>query len=68
MHSTNPSDHESQVHRLKKEIDSLTKKQSEAIQSATYLGMTADEAKEYDSRRDRILKLVEQVRQLEKAA
>jgi len=68
MHSTNPSDHESQVHHLKKEIDSLTKKQSEAIQSATYLGMTADEAKEYDSRRDQILKLVEQVRQLEKAA
>ena len=68
MHSTNPSDHESQVHRLKKEIDSLTKKQSEAIQSATYLGMTADEAKEYDSRRDQILKLVEQMRQLEKAA
>jgi hypothetical protein len=67
MHSTDPSDHESAVHHLKEEIDSLTKKQSEAIQSATYLGMSRDEAKEYDSRRDTILKLVEQMRELKKA-
>jgi Asp-tRNA(Asn)/Glu-tRNA(Gln) amidotransferase C subunit len=67
MHFTEPPEHESAVHRLKEEIDWLTKEQSEALLTATYLGMTPDEAKEYDSRRDKILKLVEQLRQLEKA-
>jgi hypothetical protein len=67
MHSAEPSEHESVIHRLKEEIHSLTKRQSEALLTATYVGMTPDEAKEYDSRRDEILKLVEQPRQLEKA-
>jgi hypothetical protein len=67
MHSTEPSDHEKTVHRLKEEIGRLTKQQAEALQSATYLGMSPDEAKQYDARRAQILKLVEQLRQLEEA-
>jgi Asp-tRNA(Asn)/Glu-tRNA(Gln) amidotransferase C subunit len=67
MHSTEPSDHEKTVHRLKEEIGRLTKQQAEALQSATYLGMSPDEAKQYDARRAQILKLVEQLSQLEEA-
>ena len=66
MHFTEPPEQEGAVHGLKEEIDRLTKQQSEALLTATYLRMTRDEAKEYDSRRDKILKLVEQLRQLEK--
>jgi hypothetical protein len=63
----NPSDHHTAIHRLKEEIDRLTKEQTEAVRRACYLGMTPDEAKEYDSRREKILKLVEHLRQLESA-
>ncbi len=67
MHPTEPSDHERAIHRLKEEIERLTKQQAQALESATYLGMSPDEAKQYDARRAQILKLVEQLRQLEKA-
>ena len=67
MHSTEPSDHEKAIHHLKEEIVHLTKQQTEALQSATYLGMSPDEAKQYDARRGQILKRVEQLRELEKA-
>ena len=67
MYSTGPSDREKTVHRLKEEIGRLTKQQTEALQSATYLGMSPEEAKQYDARRARILKLVEQLHQLEEA-
>ncbi len=66
MHSIEPSDHEDAIHRLKQEIDRLTKQQAEALQSATYLGMSPDDAKQYDARRAQILTLVEQLRQLKK--
>lgn len=55
------------VHRIKEEIDKLTEQQSEAIKTATYVGMTTDEAKEYDERRDRILKLVRDLATLEES-
>jgi Ribonuclease G/E len=38
------------IHRLKEEIDKLTNQQTEALKTATYLGMTTDEAKEYEQR------------------
>jgi Asp-tRNA(Asn)/Glu-tRNA(Gln) amidotransferase C subunit len=66
MHPTEPSDHERAIHRLKEEIERLTKQQAQALESATYLVMSPDEAKQYDARRAQILKLVEQLRQLEK--
>jgi hypothetical protein len=41
---------EETVHRLKEEIDTLNQQQSEAPKTATYLGMTPDEAQDYDQR------------------
>ena len=38
MHFTEPPEQESAVHGLKEEIDRLTKQQSEALLTATYLG------------------------------
>jgi len=52
---------------LKQEIDLLTEEQAEALKSATYLGMTAEEAQEYDERRKNITRLVQQLALLEKA-
>ena len=49
---------EETVHRLKEEIDRLNQQQSGALKTATYLGMTPDEAQEYDQRRSRITELV----------
>jgi hypothetical protein len=57
----NPS---TSVRRLKQEIDELTLQQSNALKSAIYVGMTPDEAKDYDARRSRIMQLAEQLRHI----
>jgi hypothetical protein len=57
----NPS---TSVRRLKQEIDELTLQQSDALKSAIYVGMTPDEAKDYDARRSRIMQLAEQLRHI----
>jgi hypothetical protein len=47
--------------RVAAEINRLTEQQTEAMQKATVIGMTGDEAKEYNERRSRIAELVEQL-------
>ena len=56
------------VERLKQKIDTLAEKQAEALRAATYIGMTSDDAKEYDDRRNHILTLIKELERLEKAA
>jgi hypothetical protein len=55
------------IHRVKQEIDRLGEQQSEALKNATYVGMTAEEARQYDARRQQITKLVEELRLLKNA-
>jgi hypothetical protein len=55
------------VQKLKREIDRLTVIQAKALKTATFGGMTPEEAKEYDNRREEILKLVERLAMLEKS-
>lgn len=55
------------IHRLKEEIDKLTEQQAEALRTATYLGMTTDEAKEYEQRREKILDYVKDLKMLEES-
>jgi len=55
------------IHRLKEEIDKLTRQQSEALQLATRVGMTPDEAEEYDQRRKKILEYVQDLKILEES-
>jgi hypothetical protein len=57
----------SEVQRLKHEIDRLTRLQADALQHAIYLGMTPNEAKEYDERRSMLTRLVEQLGALTQA-
>lgn len=52
------------IHGIKSEIDRLSQCQAEALKTATYLGMTPDEATEYDERRERIAELVHQLQLL----
>jgi hypothetical protein len=47
--------------RVAAEINRLTERQTEAMQKATVVGMTGDEAKEYNERRSRIADLLEQL-------
>jgi hypothetical protein len=56
------------VKRLKVEIDVLADEQAEALRSATYIGTTPQQDKEYDDRRTRILSLMKEVERLEKVA
>jgi hypothetical protein len=51
------SDTKATVRRIKQEIDRLTGEQSQALKLAVYVGMTPDEAKQYDERLRRIEKL-----------
>jgi hypothetical protein len=55
------------IHRLKEEIDKLTNQQTEALKTATYLGMTTDEVKEYEQRREKILEYVNDLKILEES-
>ena len=55
------------VHHIKQQIDALTEQQAEALKQATYIGMTPDEAEEYDGRRKKITALVEELSELTKA-
>jgi hypothetical protein len=52
------------VHTVKQQIDTLTEKQIDALKHATYLGMTPDEAQDYDERRKTIVKLVAELKAL----
>jgi hypothetical protein len=52
------------IHRIKQEIDTLSEQQSEALKTATYVGMTAEQAREYDARRQQITNLLEELRLL----
>jgi hypothetical protein len=60
-----PLDTEGAVNRIKTEIENLVIVQIEALKTATFLGMTPGEAKEYDARRAEIVKLVELLAALE---
>jgi len=53
------------IHLLKEEIDRLTEQQTNALTAATYLGMTTDEDKQYEERREKILRYVQDLKMLE---
>ena len=55
------------VQRLKEEIGALTDQQTNALQAAIYVGMTPDEAKKYDARRQEISRLIAELANLQKA-
>ena len=53
------------IQRIKQEIERLTAEQTAALKSATYVGMTSEEARQHDARRNRITQLAQQLRQLQ---
>jgi hypothetical protein len=55
------------IHGLKQEINNLTTLQTEALQKAVFVGMTPDEAKEYDERRTRISKYIRDLKVLQES-
>lgn len=65
--TSDPDDTVAAVHRIKEEIDRLTEQQSHALKQATFVGMTPDEAKEYDDRRAQITRLIRELEALQKA-
>jgi hypothetical protein len=67
MNSSEPWNPVDVFQRIKQEIERLTREQSEALKSATFVGMTPNEAKEYDDRRKKITCLVEELRLLKDA-
>ena len=67
MATRDPSSTLDAVHRIKQELDILTEQQSKALQNAIYLGMTPDEDKQCEERRQRIAGLVRQLYEMEKA-
>ena len=54
------------VQTLRNERATLTQDQAEAMRRATYVGMTADEAKAFEARRARLEALSSQLADLEK--
>jgi len=62
---TDPSDTVSALQRLKQKIQVLTEEQSKALKSATYLGITPDQAKQEDERRKEITELMQEFLRLQ---
>lgn len=52
--------------RLRQEIDDLIDEQSEALKRATFIGMIADDARRYDARRQTIVRLIQQLAEIQK--
>jgi hypothetical protein len=56
------------IHRLQHEIHCLTEEQTDAMETATFIGLTENETRQYDARRERIMELVRELRLLEAVA
>jgi hypothetical protein len=56
------------IHILQHQIHCLTEKQTDAMETETFVGLTVEEAQQYEERRARIMDLVRQLRLLESAA
>jgi len=54
---TNPVEAKHLLEHLKKDIQDLNEKQSQALQTAVYFGSSREEKNQYDERLDRIGKL-----------
>ena len=55
------------IHTIKEEIDALSEQQADALKAATYLAMTPEEARQYDSRRERVTELIKKSEMLQRA-
>jgi hypothetical protein len=67
MPVSDPSDTLATIEQLRTEVVVLTNRQAKALKDAVYVGMTPDEAREYDERRKQITRLVNQISILEQA-
>jgi len=67
MGITEHQDTLSEIDRVKHEIDKLNQLQTAALKLAVYGGMTPDEANEYDERRGKLTRLVQQLAKFTKA-
>jgi hypothetical protein len=56
-----PSKTADDIARLRQEIDRLREKQFKALKEATFVGMTPDEAKEFDERSKAIASILEKL-------
>jgi hypothetical protein len=61
MPARDPTENAALFQRITAEINRLSEQQTEAMQKATVVGLTSDEAKEYNERRSRIADLVIQL-------
>jgi hypothetical protein len=52
--------------RLRQEIDDLIDEQTDALQRATFIGMTRNDAKMYDARWQTITRLTQQLAEIRK--
>jgi hypothetical protein len=54
------------IYKLKEEIHSLSEQQAEALQTATFVGMTSDEVIEFNRRGEKITEMIRQLKLLQK--
>jgi hypothetical protein len=65
MHSYDTPKFVDTIQGIRREIENLRQELSNALMTATYVGMTAEEAKTYDARRQRLTALIERLRELD---
>jgi hypothetical protein len=65
MHFYDTSKSVDTIQGIRQEIENLRQELTDALERATYVGMTAQEAKIYDARRQRLTALIERLRELD---
>jgi hypothetical protein len=66
MHAIDRSDSVANVRGLKEKPGRLTQQQAQTRKKVTFIGMITDEAKDYDVKHHLIMKLLQQVADLER--
>ncbi len=61
-----PVDNQRAIRSLRREFNMLAEQQIEALKTATFVGMTGEQAKEYDARQRRINDLANKLARLSK--
>ena len=64
MNEPQRSRSEDRIRSLREQILTLSDEQTESLRLATFVGMTAEEGKEFDTRQDRLIELMKQLAEI----
>lgn len=65
MNEPQRSESENRIRSLREQILTLSDEQNESLRSATFVGMSAEEGKEFDTRQGRLIELIKRLAEID---